>query len=42
MKEKKKSLEKYDKFHSDFFTWHWRTKYKFSSINKNQKAQQKL
>ena len=33
--------KKYDKFYSNFFTWHWLTKYTFSSINRNPQAPNK-
>ena len=41
-KEKKIFVEKkYEKFHSNFFTWHWLTIYTFSSINRNPQAPKK-
>ena len=45
MKKKMKTnicLKKYDKFYSNFFTWHWLTKYTFSSINRNLQAPKKI
>ena len=43
--EKKKEIfveKKYDKYHSNIFTWHWLTKCTFSTINRNSQAQKNL
>ena len=34
--------KKYPRFHNNFFTWHWLTKYTFSSINRNPQAPKKI